>query len=206
MDSALSLPLKRVARRCCKTNCYEKISIELAGSKPVVSLPAVDLVQGAHIVLKDGLEKGAYFVEHPRDRRMVFVMPWQGQTLVGTTETVFQGDPQQVRPLAEETLYLQQMVSHLFPGRATAITRSFAGIRVLPKDSRTLFHRNRETVLHQDAAFPRCISIYGGKLTTYRATAQKVIRQAARLLPQRRRKADTKMLPLLPQDSGNVLV
>lgn len=178
----------------------------LAGARPVVSLPAVDFVQGSHIVLEGGLEKGAYFVEHPLDRRMAFVMPWHGKTLVGTTETVFQGDPRQVRPLAGETLYLQQMVSRLFPGRSTAITKSFAGIRVLPRDNGALLRRSRETVLHQDAALSRCISIYGGKLTTYRATAQKVIRRAARLLPQRRRKADTETLPLLPQDSGNVLL
>ena len=79
------------------------------------------------------------------------------------------------------------------------LTRSWAGLRVLPKGSGSPFRRKRETILAVDReSAPRMIAIYGGKLTGYRATAEKVIARLARTLPRADRKADTSTLGLRP--------
>ena len=65
----------------------------------------VDLVQGTHIVLPFAVTAGIYYVESPTDGRAVFVMPWHGAALIGTTETPYKGPPDKVYPLpAEEEL------------------------------------------------------------------------------------------------------
>jgi glycerol-3-phosphate dehydrogenase len=72
-----------------------------------------------------------------------------------------------------------------------------AGIRVLMKKPGHAFHRSREVVFHLDRKVtPRLISIYGGKLTTYRATAEKVMHIVNGTLPGRSKVADTHTLKL----------
>src|SRR5271155_2422110 len=67
--------------------------------EPAIAVPDVDLVQGTHIVIPHPLTAGIYYVESPTDGRAVFVMPWNGATLIGTTETPFAGNPDEVQPL-----------------------------------------------------------------------------------------------------------
>lgn len=163
----------------------------------------VELVQGAHILLGGPLKKGVYYLESPADGRAVFIMPWGDRTLVGTTETPFQGDPTEVAPLPEEEQYLAEVVDHYFPHfqatRPGAIVSSWAGLRVLPAGDGRAFDRSRETIFDvDDPRRPRVLTLYGGKLTTYRATAEKVMRRLAPSLPARAPVADTRTLPLVP--------
>ncbi len=162
---------------------------------------AVDLVQGSHILLKGKIERGIYYVEAPQDRRGVFVMPWQGNTLVGTTETVFNGNPSTSAPLESEIRYLLYAAGRYFPRFRSAgpedVLDSFAGLRVLPSAGGNPFSRSRETLLYsEDLIRTRLISIFGGKLTSYRATGESVIRKIAPHLPSAIAKADTRKLPL----------
>ena len=70
-------------------------------------------------------------------------------------------------------------------------------MRVLPKNEDAAFKRSRDTLLHIDEAnCPRVLSIYGGKLTSHRATAEQVIRRLSPLLPAREKRADTRTLAL----------
>ena len=157
-----------------------------------------ELVQGSHILLDRPLHHGVYYVEAPDDGRAVFVMPWRGggQTLVGTTETPYQGDPARVTPLPEELDYLQRTLAAYFPAcRDLRPVASFAGLRVLPGGADTPFRRSRETRLLADCE-GTLVSIYGGKLTVYRATAARVLRRLRPVLPRRRARADTARLPL----------
>lgn len=158
----------------------------------------VDLVQGSHLVLNKPAPDGIYYVEAPQDQRAVFVMPWQGQTMIGTTETVYTGDPAAVHVLPEETAYLLAVYQHYFPGPDVEVLDSFAGLRVLPKTDHNYFHRPRDTIIHQDKALPGLVTLYGGKLTGYRATAQDVIETIRPLLPPRKAIADTAKLTLTP--------
>lgn len=170
---------------------------------PAPVVPALDLVQGAHVVIRGRVRRGLYYVESPCDGRAVFVMPWHGGVLVGTTETEFHGDPEQVQPLPAEVGYLCDVLRHYFPAfrapGACQVIESFAGLRVLPAAAGTAFHRRRETLLQfDDPRRPRFVAIYGGKLTGWRATAGRLLRRISGSLPAREARADTRELRLGP--------
>ncbi|MDP9090317.1 MAG: FAD-dependent oxidoreductase [Pseudomonadota bacterium] len=169
--------------------------------KPASPVPDVELVQGAHIVIPYPLTAGIFYVESPTDGRAVFVMPWDGATLVGTTETPYRGDPDQVQPLPEEEEYLLAVVRHYFPRLNTLtrddITERFAGLRVLPAATQSAFDRSRETIFTTDRdARPRVLCIYGGKLTGWRAAAAHVMQRISPSLPAAVRRAETDLLIL----------
>ncbi len=168
----------------------------LACVTPAAPTLAVDLVQGTHIVIDSPLTQGIYYTEAPTDGRAVFIMPWKGKILVGTTERRFSGNPDQVRPSEAEVQYLLQCYLRYFPAaQAPRISESFAGLRVLPKADGNPFHRSRDTVLYPAHA-GRVLTIYGGKLTAYRATATKVLQRIKPLLPQRTARARTDEITL----------
>lgn len=101
-----------------------------------------------------------------------------------------------VRPKPEEIAYLLSVYRHYFPGQPAGVMDRFAGVRVLPKGAGGYFSRPRDTLLHMGA--PGLLSLYGGKLTGYRATAQQVIARLRPYLPARELRADTAELPLPP--------
>jgi glycerol-3-phosphate dehydrogenase len=145
--------------------------------------------------------KGIYYVESPSDGRAVFVMPWRGSMLVGTTETPYPGEPDQVHPLPEEEEYLLGVIRHYFPAAAgftrADIRQRFAGLRVLPAASEKAFDRSRETVFTADRdPHPRVLSIYGGKLTGWRAAAAHVLERIGPSLSTKPRRAATDQLVL----------
>lgn len=153
-------------------------------------------VQGTHILLEGKIARGIYYLEAPRDRRPVFVMPWKGKIMVGTTETLFKGTPSEVAPLEEEKAYLLEVLAYYFPPFRTAqihdIQAAFSGLRVLPKGKDNFGTRPRETLLQtDDPQKPRLLTVYGGKLTTYRSTAQKVMDRLSQSLPAKKQIADT---------------
>ncbi|MDP9011741.1 MAG: glycerol-3-phosphate dehydrogenase/oxidase [Pseudomonadota bacterium] len=193
-----------------RTSCRARVLVNAAGPwatrvaraiRPAIFVPDVDLVQGTHIVLPLHVTAGIYYVESPSDGRAIFVMPWQGATLVGTTETPYQGDPDLVQPLPEEEEYLLAVAARYFPA-LRAMTRKniqqrFAGLRVLPAASRTAFDRSRETIFTTDRdPKPRVLGIYGGKLTGWRAAAAHVLSRIAPSLGSRPRRAATDQLIL----------
>lgn len=170
----------------------------LAGIHPRPSPRTIEWVQGAHLVVEGNLTQGAYYIEAPRDRRAVFVTPWHGHTLVGTTETSLHGDPRTARATPDETAYLLGTLAHYFPAHDLRVRESFAGVRVLPGTAQTPARRSRETWLQHDPAHPRLVSIYGGKLTTYRATGARTMALLRDTLGRKTARADTAQLPLAP--------
>ncbi len=192
------------------TECRARVLVNAAGPwaphvaraiQPAIYVPDVDLVQGTHIVLPMRVQQGIYYVESPSDGRAVFVMPWHGQTLVGTTETPFHGDPDQVMPLPEEEEYLLGVARHYFSAASgftrNDIVRRFAGLRVLPAASQKAFDRSRETIFTTDRdPYPRVLGIYGGKLTGWRAAAEHVLERIQPSLGEGRRRASTDQLVL----------
>jgi glycerol-3-phosphate dehydrogenase len=192
------------------TECSTRVLVNAAGPwatrvarsvAPAIEVPEVDLIQGTHIVLPMRVTAGIYYVESPTDGRAVFIMPWKGDTLVGTTETPFRGDPDQVRPLPGEEEYLLTVARHYFPAVA-GMTRAdirdrFAGLRVLPAASEKAFDRSRETTFTADRDLhPRVVGIYGGKLTGWRAAAAQVLRRIGPSLAAKPRRAATDELVL----------
>ncbi len=155
-----------------------------------------DNIQGAHIECPGTIDKGCYYVE-AEDRRVVFVMPWKGRTMIGTTEANFTDDPDKVTALDEEVAYLKAIYEKHFPDRDSTVINQWAGLRVLPAATGSAFKRSRETQLPVDnSKQPRVLSIFGGKLTGYRATGEKVMKVLKRTLPKKTAKASTRELEL----------
>ncbi len=190
--------------------CKARVLVNAAGPwamqaaravEPAIPIPDVDLVQGTHIVIPHPLSAGIYYVESPTDGRAVFVMPWAGATLIGTTETPYRGDPDQVHPLPAEEEYLLAVVRHYFPALSSLtradISERFAGLRVLPAATQAAFDRSRETIFTTDRDVrPRVLCIYGGKLTGWRAAAAHVLQRISPSLPPADRRAETDLLIL----------
>ncbi len=141
--------------------------------EPTPDPVAVELVQGTHIVIDEQVSTECFYLEAPQDHRAVFVLPWHGKTLIGTTETVFEGEPEDCVPLASEVTYLLDTVTHYFPDRQFNIVEQWAGLRVLPRSDRRAFARSREVMISEGEGV---LSIYGGKLTACRVTAATVCR------------------------------
>ena len=158
----------------------------------------VSLVQGSHLVLDRMLSEQCFYLEAPQDQRAVFALPWHGQTLLGTTEMEFFGDPGAVAVSPREEQYLLQVLAHYFPGYVRdgfQVTERIAGLRVLPGGGGSAFSRNREMRLATAFAGGRgYVAIYGGKLTGYRASAARILRLISRHLGRRPPRADTARL------------
>ena len=167
-----------------------------AAMTPAVEAPVVDLVQGSHIVLKQSAPGGVYYVESPQDKRAVFIMPWYGQTLVGTTESHYEGDPAQIQATEHEIEYLLAIVRYYFPHYRQEVERAFAGARVLPRSEKSLFNRPRDTIFFTHHQLPGYLSLMGGKLTGYRVTSLKALAKLQGVLPVRKPVADTAKLKL----------
>lgn len=147
-----------------------------------VSSIECDLVQGSHIILDSPAPEGVIYVEAPQDQRAVFIMPWKNKTLIGTTEKIYTGDPAKVVATAEEIKYLKDVYSHYMLTEDINVIDSFAGLRVLPKLETSFFSRPRDTVIHQSAK--QLLTLYGGKLTSYRVTAEQVLDKIKKVLPE----------------------
>jgi glycerol-3-phosphate dehydrogenase len=169
---------------------------------PFTSQVRSDLVQGTHILVDLPARDGILYMEVPEDGRAVFLVPWKGMSLVGTTETAFAGrDPAATTPSPQEREYLRRVVEHYLPGQAFKELGAFSGLRVLPREAERPFARGRELILETDRSRqPRLINLYGGKLTSYRADSLKVLRKIRNFLPERKVRADTARLPLQPVD------
>jgi glycerol-3-phosphate dehydrogenase len=173
------------------------VNTVLENVAPRIEPLPMECVAGAHILLPRRLTQGVYYAESPSDGRAVFIMPWHdNKTLVGTTERRYQGDPAHVEASMAEIDYLLASVRHYFPAYAALEpVASFAGLRVLPAAEGAAFTRSRDTRLHVTHA-GRVLNVYGGKLTAYRAMAERAVALLRQVLPVRVAKADTRYLSL----------
>ena len=140
---------------------------------------AVRLIRGSHIVvprLYDGPQ--AYILQND-DRRVVFVIPYEGRfSLIGTTDVPHEGDPAQAVCTDAEAEYLCQAVSRQFrkPVAITDIAWRYAGVRPLfddGSDDPSAVTRDYVLKLDQDGA--PLLTVYGGKITTFRRLAEDAV-------------------------------
>ena len=144
--------------------------------------PMVGGVRGSHIVLPRfaGAPDAAVYTEAV-DKRPIFVIPWNEQVLVGTTEVSDQGDPGKVQPSAEEIDYLVRSLLRLFPGvklSAADIRYTFAGVRPLPfapKENASAVTRKHYLHDHAPDGAEHMVSVIGGKLTTAAELARQCV-------------------------------
>ncbi|HEU5400196.1 MAG TPA: glycerol-3-phosphate dehydrogenase/oxidase [Terriglobales bacterium] len=137
-------------------------------------------VRGSHLVLPQfpGAPETALYT-HGVDRRPIFVVPWNHQILLGTTEVPDSSDPSSVAPSAGEIDYLLQSANKLFPRAGLGVSDvhyAFAGIRPLPFMEDTAPSAiTRKALLydHRQDGVEGMISVIGGKLTTAASLARR---------------------------------
>jgi glycerol-3-phosphate dehydrogenase len=148
----------------------------------------VRLDKGSHIVVRRLFEHDRGYIFQNRDGRVVFVLPFEREfTLIGTTDRGFSGDPGTVHVDNDEIAYLCDVANqHLRTAiKASDVVWAFAGVRALYDDgSRRSQDVTRDYVLELDesgGAAP-LLTVYGGKITTYRRLAEHALDRLAPLI------------------------
>jgi glycerol-3-phosphate dehydrogenase len=147
------------------------------------------LDKGSHIVVPRLYDHDRAYILQAPDGRVVFAIPFQRDfTLIGTTDQSFSGDPAIVVPTGPEIDYLCSVVSSYF--RATIVTAdvvwAYAGVRALYDDGAGKPQDvGRDYTLVHDKAFgvAPLLTVYGGKLTTFRRLAEDVLSRLASYFP-----------------------
>jgi glycerol-3-phosphate dehydrogenase len=152
----------------------------LASGSGVNARAKVRLVQGSHIVVKKLYEHDRAYMFQNADGRIVFVIPYQDDfTLIGTTDRDYHGDPSKVKATAEEISYLCSSVSEYLakPVKPDDVVWTYAGVRPLYDDGASdAKAATRDYVFELDTpGGAPLLSIYGGKITTYRRLAEEAL-------------------------------
>ena len=150
--------------------------------------PHVRLVKGSHILVRRLFEHDHAYIFQNADGRVVFAIPYQRDfTLIGTTDEDFKGDPGAPTATAAEIAYLCRAVSGYFrdPVTPDQVLHVYSGVRQLYDDgARSAKDLTREYVLDLEARRGQAplMTIYGGKITTYRRLAEAALKKLSRHL------------------------
>ena len=151
------------------------------------------LVKGSHIVTRKFWHGDHAYLLQNDDRRVVFVNPYEGDlALIGTTDVAVDGTPDEAEVTEDEIVYLLRVVARYFqnaPGRGD-VRQAFTGVRPLFDDAAA--HASavtRDYVFDLEPArpstdHPPLLSIFGGKLTTYRKLAEHALERLAPFLSE----------------------
>jgi glycerol-3-phosphate dehydrogenase len=150
----------------------------------------VRLVQGSHIVVPKLYDHADCYIFQNEDKRIFFVIPYeQDFTLIGTTDQDYKGDPALVHASVEEIAYLCRSASDYLrrPVTPEMVVWTYSGVRPLYDESGESAAQaaTRDYVLKLDVegGAPPLLSIFGGKITTYRRLAEAALAQLAPYLP-----------------------
>lgn len=146
---------------------------DLLAVEGLASRYRLSLVRGSHLVLRQQVSEAGLLLQSIGDRRVFFVLPWKGTTLVGTTEVLQREVTEHVEPSSEEVDYLIARFNHYFrrPITREDVASSFAGVRPLVGRSANPSAIGREYRVERHGSL---INIWGGKMTTFMALARKV--------------------------------
>ncbi|HYD95398.1 MAG TPA: glycerol-3-phosphate dehydrogenase [Noviherbaspirillum sp.] len=162
--------------------------LQEAAGRP--STKALRLIKGSHIVVPRLFDHPyAYIFQHP-DGRIVFAIPYEHSfTLIGTTDIEYHGDPGRVVIEPDEILYLCQLASRYFSRKILPadVVWAYSGVRPLVEDaSANASAVTRDYRLDLEAGGPPLLSVFGGKITTFRKLAEEAVDMLAPLLGARR--------------------
>ena len=158
------------------------------------------LTKGIHLVIERRRLPVPSAVVITEGRRILFVLPWGERVILGTTDTDYQGPPEQVAVEATDIAYVLRSVNEFFPAvnlRETDIVSTWAGLRPLvanPDGTPSDISRAHEIRSPQ----PGWWDITGGKLTTYRLMAEQAVDRVVRHLGASAAPCRTAKEPLLP--------
>ena len=160
----------------------------------------VQASKGAHILIPyERLPiSGAAALGKPGSNRLLFLIPWEGRTLIGTTDDFYDGPLNNPQADEIETASLLEQVNSALPQiklTKADVVGSFAGLRPLAKSEHQDSSKvSREERIHEDET--GLITILGGKLTTYRQMAENVVNLVAKKLGRSFPRCRTKSISL----------
>lgn len=158
--------------------------VRALASEPGILKPT----KGIHVVLDNARlpVKHALMMQSPRDKRAVFCIPWGlGRTVVGTTDTFFDGSPDKVLPTKQDVDYLLETANSYFPTAELVpddVLATWSGLRPLLKPEDESEGASAVSREHEIYDSPGFVTIAGGKLTTFRRMAAEVVDHAIRQL------------------------
>jgi glycerol-3-phosphate dehydrogenase len=131
------------------------------------------LVRGSHLILDRLLSSSACLLQSPQDHRVFFVLPWKGQSMVGTTEVRHEGSLEKIEASPQEVEYLLERFNLYFETKISRadVVRTTAGVRPLIGDKNDLGRISRDYRIERDGTL---IKVFGGKMTTFLSLARKV--------------------------------
>ncbi|BDH44247.1 glycerol-3-phosphate dehydrogenase [Salmonella enterica subsp. enterica serovar Choleraesuis] len=149
----------------------------------------IRLIKGSHIVVpRVHTESQAYILQN-EDKRIVFVIPWMDEfSIIGTTDVEYNGDPQNVAISENEINYLLKVYNAHFKKQLTRddIAWTYSGVRPLcddESDSPQAITRDYTLDIHDEDGKAPLLSVFGGKLTTYRKLAEHAMDKLAAWYP-----------------------
>lgn len=149
----------------------------------------VRLVKGSHIIVPKVHSQGHALILQNTDKRVVFVIPYQNDfSLIGTTDVAVESVSEAARISEAETQYLLAAVNRFLakPVHASSIVSSYAGVRPLHDDgSDNPSEVTRDYVLKMDVDHGRAplLTVFGGKITTYRRLAEEALEHLEKFFP-----------------------
>jgi glycerol-3-phosphate dehydrogenase len=170
----------------------------------------VRLVRGSHVVLPALYDGEHAFILQNDDGRVVFVIPYEGAfSLVGTTDVPHEGDPAEARCTDEEAEYLCAAVGRQFrrAPRPEGIVWRFSGVRPLRDDGAgdpSAVTRDYSLSLDTSGGGAPALSVFGGKITTFRRLAEEAMDRLGGVLPGGARTPWTGTTPLPGGDLGGL--
>lgn len=138
----------------------------------IESAHLLDLVQGTHVLI-DGDIKIGCVLQVPQEKRIIFVLPYKGKTLIGTTETKV-ASPENCKPTDGEVDYLLSTYNQCFSSKLTRahVKGVFSGVRPIVSERKNFSKASRESIIEKNG---KLINVFGGKWTTSRSLAQSVL-------------------------------
>ena len=175
---------------------------QLLESAGATSPQLIGGTKGSHIIVAPfkGAPSVALYVEAETDHRPFFIIPWNGNYLIGTTDTRYDGDLDRIRIQSEEIAYLLRETNRIIPSANLSrekILFTYAGVRPLPfigDKGEAGITRRHFISRHPQAA--NLFSIVGGKLTTYRSLAEEAVNLVFKELGKSVAKCSTAEVPL----------
>ncbi len=147
------------------------------------------LDQGSHIVVRRLYDHDRAYILQAKDRRVVFAIPFERDfTLIGTTDRSFSGNPATVAATGEEIEYLCGVLNEYFRASITAsdVVWAYAGVRALYDDGagkQQDIGREYKLILDERFGVAPLLTVYGGKITTYRRLAEEALDRLAHFFP-----------------------
>src|SRR5215470_9014361 len=150
------------------------------------------LDKGSHIVMRRLYDHDRAYILQAADGRVVFAIPFERDfTLIGTTDQTFAGDPSTVAPSGEEINYLCRVANEYFRTEigAADVVWAFAGVRSLYDNGARKAQdvgRDYELILDKRYGEAPLLTVYGGKITTYRRLAEQALARLRHFFPHSR--------------------